>query len=123
MVLHKSKIPEQAIRRSEYSISLLARKLNKSRQHVYNLFEKEHIPIDTILQVGLIINHDFSEEIKELTNIPQDYKYAVLNEPESVKNSSAYWRGKYLELLERHQLLLEEQFEKYLELSKHKAEE
>jgi len=106
MVLHKSKIPEQAIRRSEYSISLLARKLNKSRQHVYNLFEKEHIPIDTILQVGLIINHDFSEEIKELTNIPQDYKYAVLNEP-----------------LERHQLLLEEQFEKYLELSKHKAEE
>jgi len=123
MVLHKSKIPEQAIRRSEYSISLLARELNKSRQHVYNLFEKEHIPIDTILQVGLIINHDFSEEIKELTNIPQDYKYAVLNEPESVKNSSAYWRGKYLELLERHQLLLEEQFEKYLELSKHKAEE
>jgi len=123
MRIHKGHILEQAIRRSEYPITLLAKKIGKSRKHIYDLFEKDHIPIDTILQVGLIINHDFSEEIKELTNIPQDYKYAVLNEPESVKNSSAYWRGKYLELLERHQLLLEEQFEKYLELSKHKTEE
>ena len=113
MTLHKGKILERAIRRSEFPISLLAKKIGKSRQHVYDLFEKDVIPLDTLLRVGSIINHDFSKEIKELSDLPANYKYAILKEPDAVKDSASYWRGKYVELLEKHQLLLEGELERY----------
>ncbi|KAA3651207.1 MAG: hypothetical protein DWP98_03420 [Bacteroidetes bacterium] len=107
MALHKGAIIEKAVRSVEYPISLLAKKMGKSRRHIYDLFAMPNVSMDTILKIGLIINYDFSKDFKRLVNIPKDYQYAVLQESSSTENSTAYWRNKYLELLENHQILLE----------------
>ncbi len=114
MYIHKGKLIEKAVRHKEFSISLLARRLGKSRRHVYNIFEKPDVSLDVILQIGTIIHYDFTDEIKELSQIPEDFKYSVLHEPNPVKDSVAYWRGKYLELLEKHQALLDGKLDDYL---------
>lgn len=61
---HKGEIIENAIRQSGHSLTDIAKKLKISRRHLYNLFNKNNIDHDTILQIGRIINHDFSYEIK-----------------------------------------------------------
>lgn len=118
MALHKGKILEQAVRITEYPISLLAKKMGKSRRHIYDLFEKENISLDIILKIGLIINYDFSKDFKELINLPDDYKFTILSEPDSGNNLLTYWRSKYLDLLEKHQLLLEEKLKEYFDASR-----
>jgi len=109
---HKGEIIEKAIRQSGYSITKLAKKLGKSARWMYYMFENSNVSIDHILEIGEILHHDFSNEIKELK------KYKVLNEIQAIKDSETsykskheeleYWKNKYLALLEKHnQLLLE----------------
>lgn len=109
---HKGEIIEKAIRQSGYSITKLAKKLGKSARWMYYMFESSNVSIDHILEIGEILHHDFSNEIKELK------KYKVLNEIQAIKDSETsykskheeleYWKNKYLALLEKHnQLLLE----------------
>ncbi|HSZ24596.1 MAG TPA: helix-turn-helix domain-containing protein [Cytophagaceae bacterium] len=107
-MLHKGEIIENAIRQSGYSITEMAKKLNISRRHLYNLFQKYNIDNDTILKVGKFINHDFSEEIKGLS-------YSLLEEPvekyhleiDKTKKEIEYWKNKYILLLEEYKFLLE----------------
>ncbi len=115
MALHKGAILERAVRNSEYQISLLAKKLGKSRRHIYDLFKKSNVSLDILLQIGHVINYDFSNELKELIGIPENYKIDILNEPKAIKDSATYWKSKYLDLLEKHQLLLENKLRIYFE--------
>ena len=109
---HKGEIIEKAVRQSGYPITKLAKKLGKSRRWVYHIFENSNVSLNIILEIGEIIYHDFSDEIKELK------KYKMYAEKEGAKNSESvykekqeeaeYWKNKYLELLEKHNLLLSE---------------
>lgn len=107
---HKGEIVEKAIRESGYSLTHMAKKLNRSRRWMYLLFENPNVSLDLIIQIGKIIHYDFSDEIKEL----KKYK---LQDPEQFVNESAanykktseeseHWKNKYLELLEKHNQLL-----------------
>lgn len=109
---HKGEIVEKAVRQSGYSITKLAKKLGKSTRWMYYIFESANVPIDYMLEIGDIIHYDFSDQIKELK------KYKRLNSTEELKDSQSiyksktetaeYWKNKYLELLEEHNLLLSE---------------
>ena len=110
-MIHRGEIVEQAVRKSGFPITELARRMKRSRRHIYNLFENPNVPLDTILAVGKIIHHDFSKEFKELRHYnisdpelnPQDHtgEYTVET------NSIEYWKNKYLLLLEKYNELLE----------------
>ena len=107
---HKGEIIEKAIRQSGYSITKLATKLGKSTRWMYYMFESSNVSIDYILEIGEILHHDFSNDIKELK------KYKVLHEIQGIKESETiykskqeepeYWKNKYLTLLEKHNQLL-----------------
>lgn len=95
---HQGEILEKAIRNSGFSIALLAKKIGYSRRHFYNLFQNEKITIDIFLKVGKIINHDFTNEIKDLAQIKNTFS--------STQEDAEYWKNKYLLLLEKFNELL-----------------
>lgn len=109
---HKGEIIEKAVRQSGYSITKLAKKMGKTPRWMYYIFESSNVSIDYILEIGNLIHYDFSDQIKELK------KYKRLNNIDEFKDSPStyksktetveYWKNKYLELLEKHNLLLSE---------------
>jgi hypothetical protein len=105
---HKGEIIENAIRQSGYSITEVSKRLKISRRHLYNLFQKYNIDDDTIIEVGKIINHDFSGEIKGLTlPIAEEPEGKYNTELEKSREEINFWKNKYISLLEEHKLLLE----------------
>ena len=108
---NKGEIIEKAVRQSGYSITKLAKKLGKSTRWMYYMFDSSNVSIDYILEIGEIIHHDFSNDIKELK------KYKLLNEIKEIKESEITykskqaeleaWKNKYLALLEKHNQLLQ----------------
>jgi predicted transcriptional regulator len=112
-MIHKGEIIEKAVRKTGYPITLLAKRLGKSRRHVYNLFSNRDVSIEVILEIGKIIQYDFSEDINGLSKIPENYKIDVATEPFVNFEDANYWKSKYFELLDIHHLLLKKEFEKY----------
>jgi len=106
MLQHRGEIVKNAVYQSGYSITKLAQKLGKSRRWMYLLFDNATVSLDVILQIGEIIHHDFSQEIKELKTTSQivNDNLAPYNADE-FKNAE-YWKNKYLNLLEEYNALL-----------------
>jgi predicted transcriptional regulator len=102
---HRGEIIKEAIYKSGYPITALAKQLGKSRRWMYLMFENNTISLDLVMQIGKIIHYDFTSEIKEFSLSP-----TTLNELSTTyKNeepSSEYWKNKYLKLLEDYSELL-----------------
>ena len=63
---HRGEIIKEAIYKSGYPITELAKRMGKSRRWVYLLFENPTVSIDIILQIGIIIHYNFSNEIEAI---------------------------------------------------------
>lgn len=102
---HRGEIVKQAIYKSGYPITELAKKLGKSRRWMYLMFDNNNVSLDLVLQIGKIIHYDFSDEIKEF----HPYQN-VINEPATdykrEESQVEYWKNKYLKLLEEYNELL-----------------
>lgn len=100
---HRGEIVEKAIRDSGIPITTITKKLGKTRQWVYLMFDNPSVPLDTVIALGRVIYHDFSSEID--FNITS----STLNESKSKmlpkENSTGYWKEKYYELLEENHTL------------------
>ena len=104
---HRGEIIKEAVYKSGLSITQIAKRMGKSRRWVYIMFENKSVSLDVILQIGKIIHHNFNNEIKDLHLI----KKSVVKTPseyQSNKNSSEYWKDRYLILLEEYNDLLKE---------------
>lgn len=109
LMKHRGEIIEKAVRDSGISITEIARRLNKSRQWVYNLFENPIVSIEVASEIGKIIHYDFTLEIDPRS---KDAHPIISSEDrkEYVKSGSAdYWKTKYYTLLEEHMELLKRQ--------------
>ncbi|MCD6066280.1 MAG: hypothetical protein K0S33_1106 [Bacteroidetes bacterium] len=105
MQKHLGKILEKAVRESGFPISKLAIRINYTRQHMYNLFQQEKVDLMLLVEIGKIIHHDFSEEVKELG------KYNKHETGLSVADPGPGYEvleSKYIELLEEYNRLLKE---------------
>lgn len=103
---HRGEIIEQVIRQSGFPITVIAKKMGKSRRWMYLMFDNPQVDIETILKIGKIIHHDFSAEIKEMSAIsPTSFE-----DPENPYNNQTkeYWKNKYLKLLEDYNELLKQ---------------
>lgn len=102
---HRGEIIKNAVYQSGYSITALTKKLGKSRRWMYLLFENANVSIATIIEIGDIIHYDFSKDIKDLkrpSHVLQESNL-IYQYPE---DSVAYWKDKYLKLLEEYNQLL-----------------
>jgi len=104
---HRGEIIKEAVYKSGISITELAKRLGKSRRWMYLMFENNSVSLDIVIQIGKIIHHDFSKEFKEFSPSQK-----VLNESptayEKEESSAAYWKDKYLKLLEEYNVLLKQ---------------
>jgi len=62
-MVHKGEIVEKAVRASGIKLTELAKKMNLSRRHLYNLFEESNLSVEYIYKIGKIIHYDFTNEI------------------------------------------------------------
>jgi predicted transcriptional regulator len=100
---HRGEIIEKAVRESGLSISELARRMKKSRRTIYNLFENPNVSIDEVLHIGKIIHHDFNYVYTDMSK-----NISTVGEPEATYGeTTAYWKDRYIKLLEKYNALLE----------------
>jgi len=97
---HRGEIIKEAVYKSGFPITELAKRMGKSRRWVYLLFENPTVSIDTILQIGTLIHYDFANEIETIKPlVVQDSDLTYTKEED-------YWKNKYLKLLEEYNELL-----------------
>ncbi|MDB5287183.1 MAG: hypothetical protein JWR05_2132 [Mucilaginibacter sp.] len=99
-------IVEKVVKMDAMSISEISRKLNVSRRTLYNWFESKNLSPEIIEKIGLVIDHDFSEEFPEIFPINKGLKngeYNITNQQtkENISDPIYYWMDKYIKLLER----------------------
>lgn len=109
------KFIQRAVKYKNFTVSPILNIQHKSRQDIYNLFQNPNVPIDEILKIGKIIQYDFTQDLKQLTSIPEEFILEKLTEPEIKLESVMYWKSKYFELLEEHKLLLKKEFNSYFQ--------
>ena len=99
--MHKGQVIQKAVKQSGISITQLAKKIRKSRQSIYNIFESQNVPIDLILAIGKAIHYDFSKDFKQLKTYSTKVDPMVAEE-----DNVEYWKQKYISLLEEYNQLL-----------------
>ncbi len=99
---HRGEIIKEAVYKSGYPITELAKRMGKSRRWVYLLFENTTVSIDIMLQIGKIIHYDFSVEL----NRPSANLFTTNEPPSLYISDEEYWKNKYLNLLEEYNELL-----------------
>lgn len=93
--VHQGEIIKKAVIDSGIKISVVARRISKSRRLIYILFSKEEVPLHYMKKIGEAINHDFF--IKNNPNHAETpHLYQKVN----------YWKDAYIKLLEEHNELL-----------------
>jgi hypothetical protein len=107
---HRGEILERAVRESGIPIALLAKRLGKSRRHIYDLFHQVQVPVDTLVEIGKLIHHDFSTDFPQLIAPSAHSTPAQVSQPTSAYEVDEvhYWKNKYVLLLEKYNALLEE---------------
>ena len=99
---HRGEIIKEAVYKSGYPITELAKRMGKSRRWVYLLFENTTVSIDIMLQIGKIIHYDFSDKL----NTPSVNLFNINEPSNSFITDEDYWKNKYLNLLEEYNELL-----------------
>ena len=105
---HRGEIIEKAIRNSGMPLTSVARKIGKSRQWIYLLFQNPNVSLNIVVKIGKIIYYDFSTDIKDLTL--NRISFEEPNEEKNKKEES--WKEKYYLLMEEHLQLIKKKSEK-----------
>jgi hypothetical protein len=102
---HRGEIIEKAIRNSGIPLTSIARRIGKSRQWIYLLFQNPNVPLHIVVQIGKIIYYDFKDEIQGLSQGKHN-----LNDNQDEKSKEAeFWKERYYQLMEEHLKLLKKQ--------------
>lgn len=100
--IHVGHTVENAVRSSGMSITAISHKLNVSRKTIYNYFEDPELDLKIVQRF---------EKILHTSIISKDQLMVNYDNPEGMpltaEKEAAYWRAKYIDLLERYTQLLE----------------
>lgn len=106
---HHGEIVERAVRRSEISITELARRIRTNRRSLYNWFRKPVLSDPIINRIGKAIGYDFSIDFPHI----KEYEESRTNEQsKDAAGTVRYWKEKYIVLLESYNNQLQSRFEK-----------
>ena len=103
--MNNGEIVEHVIRRNNISISELSRRLRVSRRSIYNWFTQKNLSFDIILQIGEVLDYDFSSDFPDKLNGRRSNSTQVYQgdfQTSDFQNSANYWRNKYINLFEKY---------------------
>lgn len=103
-VPHHGKIIERVIRESGYPIATMARKLNLSRNIIYQKFKHSKLKYSFIRQIGDILQYDFSHDIPDINHLPEG---ETINYTNPTLLELYLLRRKYGELFDAYHNLLD----------------
>jgi len=98
-MIHRGEIVENVVRRSGFSLTKLASKLEISRNTLYNKFRNANLGYRLIQEIGQAIHYDFSLDFPEMPK--EEYVTGKKD------NHLITLESKYAVLLEKHIKLLE----------------
>ena len=98
-MIHRGQIVENVVRRSGFSLTKLASKLEISRNTLYNKFRNANLSYRLIQEIGQAIHYDFSLDFPEMPK--EEYVTGKKD------NHLITLESKYAILLEKHIKLLE----------------
>lgn len=104
MSVHQGDIIERIIRRQGHSLTDLAKLTGVNRRSIYNWFLQPKLKPENIIKIGQAINHDFSAEFPGQF-VSEDF-IVTESKPEMKEEQFDAWKEKYIDLLERYNLLL-----------------
>lgn len=105
---HYGEIVEKVVRREGHSLTDLAKITGVNRRSIYNWFLQQRLKPEIILRIGRAIKHDFSIEFPR-EFVPDDFKVetkAELSLNTDDREEVNVWKEKYIDLLERYNLML-----------------
>ena len=111
MEIHAGAVVEKIVRSSGISIAELARRVQVDRRSLYNWFEQKNLRLEAIAKIGYVLGYDFSTEFPDLKHLQ---KIQALDQDEANNTNdrfddTAYWKSKYVTLLEKYNELLSKQ--------------
>lgn len=95
MAIHIGKKIKEELYRQNFSVTLFAKRINRTRNVVYNIFGRESIDTDLLNKISKVLNCDFFSVYSAQKEFASD-TVKTFNEPE------AYY-GKHAEEIERLQ--------------------
>jgi transcriptional regulator with XRE-family HTH domain len=103
MAIHIGKRIKEELYKQDMSVSTFARKINRSRNVVYDIFERESIDTALLNKIGLILRIDFFS----LYSDQKEYKKENLQSLNVKEERAAYGNNTdYLKILEKQNELL-----------------
>jgi hypothetical protein len=82
MAIHVGKKIKEEVRKQNFSVTLFAKKINRSRNVVYDIFKRESIDTDLLNKIGKILNCDFFSMYSSQKEYTQDHvKHFYVNDP------------------------------------------
>lgn len=111
MEKHRGKILANAIEERGIFKATIAKKLGISRATMYNMLERDDVPLEMFIKIGKILQYDFSKHIPEIhgehsAQMVQEPRVAYGKEPEDIQKELNMYKHKYLELLEENRRLM-----------------
>ena len=82
-------------------MTTIAKRLGKTCQWLYYVFENPNVSLDLVIEIGKIIFYNFSSDITQI--IVNNGKSEKLHEGNYESDQkSEFWKEKYFNLLEEH---------------------
>jgi lambda repressor-like predicted transcriptional regulator len=103
-MVHQGDVIERIIRRQGHSLTDLARLTGVNRRSIYNWFLQPRVKPENIIRIGQAINHDFSQQFPD--QFTSDDFAPVIDSVKVEDEKLDVWKEKYIDLLERYNLLL-----------------
>ena len=73
--------------RQEKKASWLAREVNRERSSVYKMFARNSLDVGMLIQISLLLNHDFFKDISERVFGAQQMENKVKNEMNTINSN------------------------------------
>lgn len=90
MAIHVGKKIKEEIHKQNFSVTLFAKKINRSRNVVYDIFRRESIDTDLLNKIGKILNCDFFSMYSSQKEYTQEHvKHFHVNEPAGIYGKNA----------------------------------
>jgi transcriptional regulator with XRE-family HTH domain len=107
-MIHRGQTVEKIVRKSGYSLTKLAERLDVSRNTLYNRFANANLGYRFIMEVGNVIHYDFTLDFPEIKKQADLIGENAIFIPRKEDRSADLWRleSKYANLLEKYTKLL-----------------
>jgi len=92
---HRGEIFKKALEESGVKVIHLAKAIKVDKKTIYNWYSTPNIPLEKLVEIGKVLNYDFSQDVPEMA------KHLV-----SKTDLGINYQTKYIDLLEDHNSLL-----------------